>query len=186
MANPAANPMEIRIRAYNMAKIPSAMVEGIGQEAKRILGEAGIQVVWLDCSREDQALQCGAPRTATDFVFRLVVPAPPDRHQRKPQALGQAWASREGGALANVVCPPVESLPYAAQSIYPRVLGHTAVHEIGHLLLGSDAHHYNGIMRARWDDFDWQRMIAGTLLFTKDQAGLLRQSISVRYQLAEK
>jgi hypothetical protein len=186
-ANLSAPPDEIRIRTYNMAKIPSTTIQVMGQEVVRIFAEAGLQVVWLDCNREEDAPRCESPMTPGDFVLRLVVPTQQPSNPSKVQTLGRATVSQQGGALATVVCHPVESLPNAAQSIYEKVLGHSAAHEIGHLLLGgSKAHHYKGIMRGRMDDFDWQRMTAGTLLFNRDQAESLRASLSARFQMAQK
>jgi hypothetical protein len=43
-------------------------------------------------------------------------------------------------------------------------------HEMGHLLLGSNAHAINGIMRAHWESGELSRIAMGTLLFLPEQA----------------
>jgi hypothetical protein len=56
------------------------------------------------------------------------------------------------------------------------ILGHTIVHELGHLLIPGEAHG-NGIMRHNWRYREWQEAQAGTLLFPSNQARVLRQML---------
>ncbi len=47
----------------------------------------------------------------------------------------------------------------------PVILGHAAAHEIGHLLLGSNSHSPQGLMRARWSRQDLQNAGIGQSSF---------------------
>ncbi len=59
------------------------------------------------------------------------------------------------------------------------VLGHTATHEIGHMLL-PPGHSSLGIMRARLRKGDWERAAKGTLLFTRQQSEQLSTGLRAR------
>ncbi len=59
------------------------------------------------------------------------------------------------------------------------VLGHTATHEIAHMLL-PPGHSSQGIMRARLRKADWERAAKGTLIFTPQQSEQLSTSLRAR------
>ena len=50
-----------------------------------------------------------------------------------------------------------------------RILGNTMAHEVGHLLLGTNAHSQMGIMRPKWQGQELRRVGMGALLFTPEQ-----------------
>ena len=50
------------------------------------------------------------------------------------------------------------------------ILGSVMAHEMGHLLLGSNAHAISGIMRAHWESGELRRIAMGTLVFLPEQA----------------
>src|SRR5262249_14335159 len=54
------------------------------------------------------------------------------------------------------------------------ILGHAMAHELGHLLLHSMEHSRMGIMRSRWAKEDLRRAERGRLLFTTEQAEVMR------------
>ena len=49
------------------------------------------------------------------------------------------------------------------------ILGSVMAHEMGHLLIGSNAHAISGIMRAHWESDELHRIGMGTLLFLPEQ-----------------
>src|SRR5205085_3700256 len=57
------------------------------------------------------------------------------------------------------------------------VLGHVVAHELGHLLLGSNAHSSLGIMRPHWSAEELQSLRMGKLLFTREQSQLMKEKI---------
>jgi hypothetical protein len=61
-----------------------------------------------------------------------------------------------------------------------QILGYVAAHELGHVLLGSDAHSSSGIMRAKLEDGDFQDMAQAGLTFTPQRAQRIRDNVAVR------
>jgi hypothetical protein len=66
------------------------------------------------------------------------------------------------------------------------VLGHAIAHEIGHLLLGSNAHGPRGLMRAKWGPRDLQGASKGYLLFGQKEAELIRANVAARLRLRDR
>jgi hypothetical protein len=56
-------------------------------------------------------------------------------------------------------------------------MGAIIAHEIGHLLLGSNAHAAIGIMRAHWQDAELRMLSKGELLFTTEQGARMRTNL---------
>jgi hypothetical protein len=63
-------------------------------------------------------------------------------------------------------------------------LGYIMAHELGHILLGPNAHALVGIMRGTLLRDDWEKAAQGTLSFTRSQAKQIRRWIIRRKPLA--
>ncbi len=57
------------------------------------------------------------------------------------------------------------------------LLGTVAAHEVGHLLLGSNAHSAIGIMAPHWEQEELRHAGMGSLLFTPEQSVRMRTRI---------
>src|SRR5262249_44633249 len=69
----------------------------------------------------------------------------------------------------------------AVLALHPALLlGHVIAHEIGHLLLGENAHYPSGLMKIKWNQNDLQRMVQGDLLFTAQQSQRIRNNVLAR------
>src|SRR5882757_4688897 len=64
------------ILVYNKAQAPAATLAQAELEVGRILGEAGVRAVWVDCldrhSGADPQRLCSRPREPADLVLRLL------------------------------------------------------------------------------------------------------------------
>jgi hypothetical protein len=58
------------------------------------------------------------------------------------------------------------------------LLGDVAAHEIGHLLLGTNSHAENGIMRARWESEELGSIGTGTLFFSEAESRQMRSKLA--------
>jgi hypothetical protein len=65
----------------------------------------------------------------------------------------------------------------------PIILGCVIAHEIGHLLLGLNSHSASGIMQGNWERGQIRKAMTGTLLFTPEQAKLIRGETQRRMSL---
>jgi hypothetical protein len=65
----------------------------------------------------------------------------------------------------------------------PIILVCVIAHEIGHLLLGSNSHSASGIMQGNWQRGQIRKAMTGTLLFTPEQAELIRAETQKRMRL---
>ena len=84
-----------------------------------------------------------------------------------------------GGTFADVFFDRFKTL--RTQNVRPveaSIVGHVMAHEIGHLLLGSNAHSRHGIMQARWKRDQLRSIATGGLLFTRERAVQMRSKVS--------
>ena len=62
----------------------------------------------------------------------------------------------------------------------PTLLAHVLVHEITHILQGMDRHSETGVMKARWDEGDFDRMRIKALPFTELDIHLIQSGVDAR------
>ena len=92
---------------------------------------------------------------------------------------GIAFLSSDGeGAYSDVFYDSVKKLHEEWPTRTPILLGHVIAHEIGHLLLGTNAHSWMGIMRSQWQGEELQSIAMGKLLFTPPQIESLKARLS--------
>ena len=105
--------------------------------------------MWLDCSRpEGESIggaACRTPMNRSHLAVRIV----PWSSKSGDAVFGNAFLSSDGeGAYSDVFYDSVKQLHEEWDARIPILLGHVIAHEIGHLLLGTNAHSWMGIMRA--------------------------------------
>jgi hypothetical protein len=59
----------------------------------------------------------------------------------------------------------------------PALLGHVLAHEIAHVLQGTDLHTQSGMMKAQWNNRDYDLMAWKPLSFTASDAQLIRMGL---------
>lgn len=172
----------IEVRLYNYGSLPRGHLVSAMRTSQYVLGKAGLKMEWVECPirAEDRNAypRCRRPRHQAALVLKIV-PDNVDRRSRLPKnAFGLALVPEDGsqGTNAYIFSRRVERLAAANPEISVAVvLGCVAAHEIGHLLLGSNAHHRSGIMTAGWYAADLRRAATGDLLFTKEQGAQLQK-----------
>jgi hypothetical protein len=147
----------IVVRTYTEA----ASAESIGtarRTAGAILERAGIQVVWLECALPAGATDtdaCTQPSRRNELLVRIVSGGAVDSRPGV-ETLGFALVDVHAGAgsLATVYGDRVRMMARIAGVDDAELLGRAMVHEIGHLLLGTNGHAPQGLMRASWSSVD--------------------------------
>jgi hypothetical protein len=113
------------------------------------------------------------PRNAAQrhIAIEVSVDNPP---QTMPRAL--AFAMPFEGTFIRVFYNRIRS------EVAPRpvLLAHVLVHEIAHILQGSDQHAESGIMKAVWTHEDHLQMRTGALAFTPQDIELIHRGLALR------
>jgi hypothetical protein len=161
----------VTILVYNHTQASVDILAGAEREAGRILGEAGLRPVWLDCLDRDSAADlqelCHKGREPIDVVLRVL----PGHIQSRLQDTLFGFAFPP--ALASVYYEYAGRLASSGTEI-STMLGCAIAHEVGHLLLGPSSHSAGGIMRGEWGPKELHLALMGRLLFASQQAKLIR------------
>jgi len=173
--NTASKSTQVTVSVYNDADVPPAVLHRAEQRVASIFARANFEVVWLHCihaSAED-APACNRIDPPEHLALRII----PDAASFMSDAVfGIAFLSPDGtGKYSDVFWKRVEDLHATSNLDLGGILGSIMAHELGHLLLGSNAHAVSGIMRAHWEGEELRRIAMGTLLFTPQQAKLMRR-----------
>jgi hypothetical protein len=179
-----ANPTEVsalRVEISDYANLEPQTLRKLLSWTERILVSAGISVQ-LCLSRGSLAVTCeNQTGTLDSLVVRIVASDPKTAQNVRRPTLGQSFADQNGGTYATVFLSPVRDQAATTNVPLVVVLAHVAAHEVGHLLLGAQAHASRGLMRANWVRSDYVTMNQGQLHFTPEQARVLasRYGVSV-------
>jgi hypothetical protein len=170
--------IEFSVLVYDLAHVGSKTLkqaEGIGIE---IFSNAGVNVRFATASVADRG------ELLTDFT---VPPARGCAHQPLSSAvlraqilshapaglpretLGYSLPCARRGVQVTLFADRIEDVSHNTYACFYRVLGHALAHEVGHVLLRSEAHTHEGLMKARWTRSDWQRAAVLAIGFNSEQ-----------------
>jgi hypothetical protein len=167
----------ITVAIYDDLHLSARILVDAQGEAMRIYRKAGVTISWIVCksSTMEVDLRCQDSTSATHLNLRIV----PHASKASDGIFGVAFLSAEGtGAYSDISYDSVEELNRDWHVGVARVLGHVMAHELGHLLLGSNAHSRQGIMCPRWHGVELHQASTGSLLFSEEQARLMRARLA--------
>jgi len=174
----------VEVRVYDAGMMPAASQTVALRAAAGVLAAAGIEVLWRPCGNDAAAAHaggCDIPLRPSELSVRFV------RLAGTPSASGQLQlgyslvdTSRGEGRLATMYVDRVEWLAAQARADAVILLGFAVAHEIGHLLLGTNAHAAHGLMRAVWSRAQLQHADAGDWRFSRDEGWKMRSSLEQR------
>ena len=177
----------ITIVVDNYAKASSTILVQAEREASRIFGETGLQIVWVNCFEKHAGAEpdgrCqGEP--AIDILALRVLSQPTSGELHKLQDSVFGFAVHP--ILASVYYEGAAGLAQRDDAGFelPVVLGCVIVHELGHLLLGSNSHSGSGIMQAHWGRDEVRKAMMGRMLFTSEQSTRIREELQTRMKQA--
>jgi hypothetical protein len=182
----ARDMLRITVHVYNYVQAPRTAIAGAQAEAAGVLSRAGLQTIWLDCTKPGDSSSpdpvCSVSSGNVDFVMNLVNHLEDFDPWVHRAALGFSIVPTDGefGSTSYVSLPRVRALAAPGNSSEAKVLGLAMAHELGHLLLGTMDHSYRGIMRALWPSRDLENFDSSEFLFTNDQVKHLRASVLAR------
>jgi hypothetical protein len=163
----------IRVQVYDYAHLEPASLHRFLSLTQDILSDTGISVQ-VNLCQGNSATPCKSPVDAsrTLMITILAGDATHRSNSRRP-ALGQSSADRNGGSFASVFLASIRDQAAVAGVPWVIVLSYATAHEVGHLLLGAQAHTSRGLMKANWARSDYEAMYQNHCHFTHEQAQLL-------------
>lgn len=169
------------ILVMNYSPAPSGTVKAAEAEAGRILGDAGVQTSWFNCTIPSSTRQrsiCDNEQAPGEIRLRIL--SGPVQTRFRDGSFGFAIAP----VFASVYYEPTAQLgkAHSLEFAVPMILGGMIAHEIGHLLLGPNSHSPSGIMQARWEAEQVQQLLKGALVFNKRQAALMQAEVQRRME----
>ncbi len=165
----AAGQSNVTVVVNNSARVEPATLSKAEVEATRLFQAAGISIRWLHCGETDA---CRRPLLPNELVLHIVSSG----KTQDDFVYGEAFLGEDGrGQYSDVFFDRIRKAP--GNTDKGRLLGVVAAHELGHLLLGSRAHSRVGIMEAVWEKDCVRKLGMGMLLFTPEQARLMRGRI---------
>jgi hypothetical protein len=167
--------VQVTVRIVNADVVPERIRTVSERVASEILASAGVGVTWVECP-EGESTRCRSPRGRKEFWLHLLNCSPPRRMRDSTgfAVLYPIGDKRDG--YAGVFYQKVTE-EAGNEDIDPAVvLGATMAHEIGHVLLGSNAHAIIGAMRARLRREEFDAAVRGALRFTPQEKEAIRRA----------
>ncbi|HXJ96529.1 MAG TPA: hypothetical protein VMT20_27130 [Terriglobia bacterium] len=178
----------ITLRVYDYVhENRSALLLAEGEvEATRILRQAGVNSRWVDCptsrGESNNYPDCYEPWQANDYVLEVLPDAMAVLVGTAEDALGWAAACIGPYCTAIVFYDRVMGLASGTTAAASVLLGRAMAHEIGHLLLGANAHSTTGIMRASWFPLELRLKAGPAMLFTDEQSRQMKTRLTQQVQ----
>ena len=169
---------QVTVSVHNDAHVPLDTLVSAESTASRVFREAGLNVEWMNCigvGNHGSASPCTKAAYPTYLHIRIVA-----RARNLPgSTFGIAYLSADGsGCYSSAFLEPIAHLhAIGGQGVAP-VLGHVMAHEIAHLLLGTNSHAAEGIMRAQWQRDELMSASRGELLFSPRESQVMRERLS--------
>ena len=172
---PLVPPDVVSVRVYRSTRITAAALRAALAVAKETFAAASIQVVWTVCEPD----QCHTPPSPDDRMLRLVRLQNGQPHDRI--CLGDALIDPQShtAVLATVYVDRVDDLARRLDVDHQTLLGRTIAHEIGHLLLASNAHSASGLMREVWSGDELRARRAGDWVLLPFEAAAIKQRLTL-------
>src|SRR5437879_4523555 len=169
---------DLTLVIYNHAQVGVEVLAQTEKTASEIFEHAGVRLIWRDgfaYAAERQKFEIPPPEDPATLVVKLQPEAEIARYGVRPQCEGIGFPS---GAIVFVRRGDKNDMASAATR-----LAYVMAHELGHILVGPNAHSIAGIMRGTLIQQDWDKAAQGTLGFTRSQARQIRVWIVKRNKL---
>lgn len=165
----------ITVLINNTARVSESILAASESEAAAVFRVAGIKVEFAECNGQITMQNiCSQVPGVDQFVVHMVATG----RTSSDSVFGVAFLGENGtGKYCDVFFDRIERANQNFGSGVPALMGTVMAHELGHLLLGSQSHSSQGIMRAVWDVRSLQGIGIGRFLFTRKQAVLIKERL---------
>ena len=175
----------VTIRTYNNYGVSAEDLAAARPHVEAVFKDAGVDVSWVDCWYRDKevaesAARCHEPLKANEVILRLQATTP--LPGRRYVSMGFALVNISQGVpfLATVFADLVRSIARDAHLDYRLLLGRAIAHEIGHLLLDTNRHASNGLMRAGWSQVELRENAEADWAFADGEIDIIRAAAANR------
>jgi len=166
------------VSVFNDAQVAATVLAQAEREAAEIFSRTGVDIVWANCRAQEVTSTDTGGCERFDWPTHLSLRILPRSLLSGNEVFGVAFLSLDGtGCYSDVFYDRAVALRADGKVGLADILGNVMAHELGHLLLGSNAHAPWGIMRAHWQGEELRRVAKGNLLFTADQAEHMRRKL---------
>jgi hypothetical protein len=163
----------VQVQIYDYAELKPGTLHDLVALTEKVLVDAGV-LVHVKLCRGNLALPCESqPQGVRCLMLRVVAGEPKRMSNVRRPPLGQSFADYRGGTYASVFLERVQDAAAEGNVPWVIVLAYAVVHEVGHLLLGDQAHTARGVMKASWDRKDYEAMSQNHFQFSQEQVGEL-------------
>ena len=189
--------LTLTIHVYNYAAVDDKTLAQAEQVVIGIFRKAGVEILWISENNQSSPVHHGA-FTLSHIQLSILPNLMAAGLNLPDKVMGVAPGTERNRQLIYVFYDRVEALSqkldtarreaarnrFASFPIYPvatpQILGHAIAHELGHVLLNIETHSKTGIMRGDWNTKDMQDASSGFLIFTSQQAEIIRKEVTRR------
>ena len=179
----AAQNSQMTVFVSDDANATERVVLGAEGNAGRIFRQAGVDIAWVNCgakSRHQSQPGCGVSTALSPTLLVRIIPR---AHTLGDDIFGVSFLDHNAGTYADLFFEPIKQLHEQNKNIpVSSILGSVLAHEMGHLLLGWNAHSPLGIMQPRWNKEQLQLIAMGRMFFSNEQAAKMHGRIAVMHQ----
>lgn len=183
----AATLDEVAVRVYDTTGLPAAMRTRALATADGTLEPTGALVAWHICSGSAAPSACSTVPQPRGLIVRILH-APPAAagganlarlHSSAGLPLGDAFldVGQSVGVLATIYLDRVTRFAQDAGADPGTLLGYAIAHELGHLLMASNAHGSRGLMRSRWSSQELTRGRVMDWTFAGSEVAAIRRRL---------
>jgi hypothetical protein len=185
----SANAGQLRITVYDQAHLPKAVRQAAFDYLRQIFYESGIEIdsVAGDPAAEEASLTTylavprkglendAACRARRDIALEILPATAATRHST---ILGMAIPLARNGLNTRVFDDRIRDAARDRHRAHEVVLAHAIAHEIGHVLLRTNAHSRRGLMSGVWTDHEYGWIAKNLMFFSGEQSQLMRATLS--------
>ena len=187
--------LALTIHIHNNAEVADKTLAEAEKVATEIFGKAGVESRWIDgrlTSEKDQGNLVDQGSFPLSHIWvKIYTRSMAERFSLPSGVMGFAPGTERNRQVVYVFYNRVEALARSqvkarfegsgrTPATIAQVLGHAIAHELGHVLLNIASHSATGIMRGDWNLKDLQDVAYGSLLFTSEQAEVIRAEVRRR------
>ena len=166
----------LKVRIYNQSVSSDTDVSDMKMAVQQVFKHSGIQIVWVPCwpavpesSARRECQEDSGPATVSLFLV----------NNSLKLSYGVLGNSFLGTARAVVFYERARSVAVSEDIPPGSVLGATAAHEIGHLLLASRRHSLIGVMKETLGLGEYRDLAEGRLCFVSEESHLLQHALEL-------